>query len=172
MNLSRTLILNVLALCLLSGVPVTTSAGDKQVVGYIERARLNGAGFTIEAKVDTGADTSSLHCRCVTPITKNGQRWVQFTVANEAGDTLQIEKPVVRVTKIKRHGDEDQERFVIQVGICLGKTYRLTEATLTDRSKFEYSMLIGRQYLQNDFLVDPGARFVTEPNCKSAPGKG
>jgi len=144
-------------------------AGAKEVVGWVEKAMIYPGGIQIKSKVDTGAKTSSLNCQCITPIKRNGEDWVSFSVKNFEGNITLIEKPIHRVAKIKSHFGEMQERYVVKMGICLGSVYREEEVTLADRSGFNYQMLIGRNFIKNDFLVDPGNTFLSKPSCKKAP---
>lgn len=147
------------------------SANAKEVVGWVENAKVYPGGIQIKAKIDSGAKTSSLHCQCITPIKRNGKDWVSFTVNNYRGDIIRIEKPVYRVAKIRRHFGEQQERYVVKLGVCLGSVYRVKDVTLVDRSGFNYQMLIGRNFMKDDFLIDTGSTFVTKPSCKDAPAK-
>jgi hypothetical protein len=146
-------------------------ANAKEVVGWVENAKVYPGGIQIKAKIDSGAKTSSLHCQCITPIKRNGKDWVSFTVNNFRGDIVRIEKPVYRVAKIKRHFGEQQERYVVKLGVCLGSVYREGDVTLVDRSGFNYQMLIGRNFMKNDFLIDTGSTFVNKPSCKDAPAQ-
>ncbi|MFO7602918.1 MAG: RimK/LysX family protein, partial [Gammaproteobacteria bacterium] len=73
---------------------------------------------------------------------------------------------ILRSTKIKRHFGESQERFVVNMGLCLGKTYKETEINLVDRSGLNYQLLIGRRFLEGSHIVDPEATFVSRPTCK------
>lgn len=147
------------------------SANAKEVVGWVEHAKVYPGGIQIKAKIDSGAKTSSLHCQCITPIKRNGKDWVSFTVKNYRGDIIRLEKPVHRVAKIKRHFGEQQLRYVVKLGVCLGSVYREEDVTLVDRSGFNYQMLIGRNFMKKDFLVDTGSTFVNKPSCKRAPAQ-
>lgn len=55
---------------------------------------------------------------------------------------------------------------MVALGICLGGYRRIAEVNLVNRARFEYPMLIGRSFLANDFLVDPGATLLLEPRCE------
>jgi len=138
----------------------------KEVVGWVEKALIYPGNIQIKSKIDTGAKTSSLNCQCITPVKRNGEDWVSFSVKNFNGEITMIEKPIARIAKIKRHFGEQQERYVVKLGICLGSVYREEEVTLVDRSGFNYQMLIGRNFLKKDFLVDPDRTFVNKPKCK------
>jgi len=149
----------------------TAPAGAKEVVGWVENAKVYPGGIQIKSKIDTGAKTSSLNCQCITPIKRDGEEWVSFSVKNYKGEITMIEKPVLRIAKIRRFFGKSQERYVVKLGICLGTIYREEEVTLVDRSGFNYQLLIGRNFTHNDFLVDPGKTFTTDPSCKKAPGQ-
>lgn len=58
---------------------------------------------------------------------------------------------------------EVQERMVV-------KTYKETEVTLVDRSGLTYPTLVGRNFLQGHFIVDPSINYKTSPQCRG-PGK-
>ncbi|KPK12797.1 MAG: hypothetical protein AMJ68_00695 [Acidithiobacillales bacterium SG8_45] len=143
----------------------------KEVVGWVENARVYPGGITIKSKIDSGAKTSSLNCQCITPVKRDGREWVSFSVKNHKGEIAMIEKPVDRIAKIKRHFGEQQERYVVKLGICLGSVYREEDVTLVDRSGFNYQLLVGRNFLKGDFLIDAGSTYVNKPSCKGAPEK-
>ncbi len=140
-----------------------------QTVGWVEKVRVYPGDITIKAKIDTGAKTSSLHCTCITPIERDGEDWVGFTVENYDGEKIRLERRVHRMATIKRHFGESQQRMVVLLGICLGDTYRETEVNLIDRSGLNYQMLIGRRYLANGFIVNPSLTFSVKPDCGEVP---
>ena len=137
----------------------------KEVVGWVEKVKIFPGELVVKAKIDSGAKTSSLNCKCYNFFERDGKEWVKFTVVNEAGDTIELEQPIVRIAKIKRHYGEKQERPVVKLGLCLANTYKETEFTLIDRSGLNYQVLVGRQFLEKDFLVDPGETFARDPVC-------
>lgn len=144
-------------------------ADAKEVVGWVENAKIYPGGIIIRSKVDSGAKTSSLHCQCITPVKRDGKDWVSFSVKNHKGEIAMIEKPVDRIARIKRHFGDQQERYVVKLGICLGNVYREEDVTLVDRSGFNYQLLVGRNFLQKDFLIDVGGTYLNRPSCKDAP---
>ena len=137
----------------------------KEVVGWVEKVQIFPGELVVKAKIDSGAKTSSLNCKCYNFFERDGKEWVKFTVVNEAGDTIELEQPVVRIAKIKRHYNEKQERPVVKLGLCLANTYKETEFTLIDRSGLNYQILVGRQYLEDEFLIDPGETYTRKPAC-------
>jgi hypothetical protein len=144
-------------------------AQAKEVVGWIEHVKVYPGAVLVAAKVDTGAQTSSVDCHCITPIERGGRKYVSFTVHGVDGKIRKFEKPVVRVARVKQHNGGSQQRYVVELGICLAGTYRVREVTLTDRENFRYPVLVGRNFLGRDFLVDPSAKNITRPDCGDLP---
>jgi hypothetical protein len=155
----------LLSMVLFVGLCVHTAAA-KQVVGWVENARIEPDGLLVKAKVDSGAKTSSLNCSCRQFFEKNGERWVRFGVTNSKGEVTRLERKVERMATIKRHFGESQERPVIKLGVCLGKIFREVEVNLVDRSGFNYQMLIGRSFLEGEFLIDPDKTYLAKPSCR------
>jgi hypothetical protein len=162
---------NLLAFSFLGSTLVSpTEAAEKATVGWVEKVRIHPGNILVEARIDTGAELSSLHCDCITPLERNGEKWVSFVIENSDGRPVLMEQKVVRMAKITRHFGEIQERPVVKLGVCLGKTYKEAEVTVVDRSGLTYPMLIGRDFLQGHFFVDPSVSYKTTPQCPG-PGK-
>jgi len=160
----------LIALTTVLATPTLAMAGGKKaVVGWIERARLYPGDLLIRAKLDTGATTSSLHCDCITPYERDGAKWVRFGVTDESGKTVSLERKIVRMAKVKRHYGEKQDRMVVKLGVCLADIYKEIEVTLVDRTGFNYQMLVGRNFLRGNMIVDSDTKYTVEPGCKDAP---
>ena len=153
----------LLLLCLVIAVTVPVSA--REVVGWAEVAVIHPGNLSIRAKIDTGAKTSSLNCKCHDIYEKDGEQWLRFSVDSHDGTPLWLDRKVHRFAKIKRHFGGVQERPVIMLGICLGGVYRETEVNVIDRSGLDFPLLIGRQFLGEKFLVDAGAQYINPPHC-------
>jgi len=143
-------------------------AAARQVAGWVETAVIQPGRLEVHAKLDTGAETSSLHCECFATFMRNDHEWVRFTVANKRGEKVQMEREVVRHAVIKRHFGGSQERLVITLPICLGGVLKEEEVNVVDRSGLKYQLLLGRNYLAGDFVVDPGARNLLSTSCPNA----
>lgn len=142
----------------------------KEVIGWVENVRITPGDVVIKAKIDTGADSSSLHCECLNTIERDGERWAKFSIADVDGNLVSIEKKIIRRVKIKRHFGNEQLRDVVRMGICIGDQYRETEVSLVDRSGFNYNLLIGRKFLKDKFIVDPSKTFTVKPQCEHVEG--
>jgi hypothetical protein len=147
-----------------------TAAGQKKVVGWIEKVRIYPGNFLIHAKLDSGADNSSLHAANLTRFQRDGRPWVRFELDNRDGKKVTIERPLLREATIKRHYLKAQKRPVIKIGVCLGNLYKETEVNLVDRTGFNYRMLIGRKFMEGAVIIDPSAKYTVEPHCKTPGG--
>jgi hypothetical protein len=141
------------------------AAAQPMVVGWIERVRLGMEGLVISAKLDTGADHSSLHASEIRWHTRDDGDWVGFDVVNENGEKVHFERKVVRIARVRRAGGAVQKRPVIMMGVCLGSVYRLTQVNLVDRTGLNYEFLVGRSFLAEGFAVDSSRINTVEPNC-------
>ena len=150
-------------------VIATALAAEKQTVGWLEKARVFPGGYQLSAKIDTGADNSSLNVQNFTAFQRDGQEWARFTVIDDDGKEHKLEKKIVRLAKIKRHSAPRQARPVVLLGICVGAVYREVEVNLVDRSKFKYPLLVGRSFMSGALTVDPSKTYAVEPDCPGAP---
>mgnify|MGYP006322332773 FL=1 len=59
---------------------------------------------------------------------------------------------------------------MIELDLCMGKSLQSVEVNLTDRSSFEYPLLIGSEALKSfSALVDPSLKFAAgKPACSIA----
>jgi len=71
-------------------------ASEKQIVGWSEKARIFPGGFVLSAKLDTGADNSSLNVSALTLFHREGEEWARFTVIDDNGTQHRLEKRLVR----------------------------------------------------------------------------
>jgi hypothetical protein len=145
------------------------AAGEKTVVGWIEKVRIYPGNFVIHAKLDSGAEYSSLDAANLTEFDRNGKQWVRFDLPQGDGQKITIERPLLRTATIKRHYLASQKRPVVKIGVCLANIYKETEVNLVDRAGFNYRMLIGRKFMEGVVIIDPSATYTVEPECKGVP---
>ena len=161
-------------ICLLF-LPLFGMAADKTVYGLNEYAQLNDIDLQVAAKLDTGAKTASLSARDIKHFKRNGESWVRFYLAIDDAHAHPIERPLARLSKIKRRADDrdpdDEKKYtarpVISLDVCMGASLRTIEVNLTDRSAFQYPLLIGSEALKRfDALVDPSLKYAAgKPVC-------
>ncbi|MBP7809320.1 MAG: ATP-dependent zinc protease [Bacteroidia bacterium] len=113
--------------------------------------------FSIEAKIDTGAYTSSIHCTDIEIRTRNNEPVLCFKVFDSSHP--EFSKYIHEFTefdkkKIKNSFGEIEERYIIKTSIKLGKKTIHTTLSLSDRESMRYPVLIGRRLLKGKFIVD------------------
>lgn len=145
-----------------------TEPDSLKILGWVEFIRLEPWGIKMPARIDTGANTSSMSARDIEVFRKNGKQWVKFTFDFRKGSeerSVEIERPLLRMLKIKRHDGPSQERPVISMEICLADEVRETEFDLIDRRALNYPVLLGRRALAGYVLVDPARAYLTKAVC-------
>jgi hypothetical protein len=141
-------------------------AAEPDIFGWAEPVILEETGFQLEAKLDTGAETSSLDAVDIRRFRRKGKSYVRFTVEDhDDGDEVRLARPLIRRVSIKRHDGDSQRRSVISLTVCLGGHRREVEFSLIDRSEFDYPVLLGRSALAGIAVVDPDQVNLSEPDC-------
>ena len=168
---SRVSTLVSVAMCL-SLLPSIVQA--RQVLGWVEWVVLEPSNVRFKAKLDSGAETSSLHATDVEPFERNGEQWVRFHVVltdhkeeldDDAVTELQMERPVTRDVLIKRHDQESERRYVVTLPFCIAGRQQEAEFTLADRGKWTYPVLLGRRFLEDEVLIDSSDSFLAAAEC-------
>ncbi len=144
-------------------------AQGKETFGWAEKIKIFPTSIVIHAKLDTGADYSSLNASQIEQFERDKEKWVRFSLVNRYGQKVTLERPIKRFATIKSHSSKNQKRPVIRLGICAGKTYMEEDVNIVDRTKFEYQMLVGRSFLAGNGVVDPSMTYTSDPDCKEAP---
>lgn len=146
--------------------PSHSYAQERGHFGWLEKVKLYPGAVMVHAKLDTGADYSSLDSAAMEEFERDGKKWVRFEVISRFGQKENIERPVVRSAWVKKRNGNHSKRNVVRLGICLGKTYMEADVNLVDRSNFTQPMLIGRNFLAGNALVDASSSYTVEPDCK------
>ena len=117
----------------------------------------------IKAKLDTGAQTSSIHAYKVKVFTRDGADWARFRVrpwqeSNE--DEVIVECPVHDRRRVRSSSGHVQDRIVVLLRVELLGREVTAEFTLSNRDQMGFRMLIGRQALRHGFVVDASHSFL------------
>lgn len=140
----------------------TEKPDTKKIIGAVEHVRLVPPNIVLKARIDTGAKTTSIDAQQITPFERDGKQWVRF-VCLDGKKEHTIEKKVIKTVQIKRHGEESQNRYVVKMRIVLGDVSQLVSVNLNDRGAYTYPVLIGRNFLQDYFIVDVSKKYQFKP---------
>ncbi len=131
---------------------------EKIVIGRLDRIDIPFLElYNLEAKIDTGAYSCSLHCTNIGKIEEEGREMVAFNLLDPEHPQYQEKKFCVKdftETEVKSSSGEKERRFVVNLTIRLfGRSFK-TDFTLTNRADMKFPALLGRKLLQHGFVVD------------------
>jgi ribosomal protein S6--L-glutamate ligase len=134
------------------------------MLGWEEWVVLPELGLpAVKAKVDTGARTSALHAFYVEPFGPARARKVRFgvqPVPRRWDIEVECVARLVDRREVRSSNGEREQRYVIETPIRIGEREWPIEVTLTNRNIMTYRMLLGRQAIASDVLVDPSSSFL------------
>ncbi len=144
-------------------VPGIAGAEEKTIVGGVEDVILLPWKIKVPARVDTGAAKSSLDARGL----KVEEDTVQFKLPEKYGG-LELRLPIAGWRHI-RTPEGLERRPVVEMEICFGSKRIRTLVNLTDRSMVKYPLILGRNFLRENFIVDVKRRRTHPPSCPDTP---
>ena len=134
----------------------------KLLVGEAEWIWVDAANDAFQARVDTGATTSSISAQDITIFERNGKNWVRFFLSHqEMDDKIQIEAPLVRHVRVRQASADDLDRRpVVRLTVRIGDMTEKAEFTLKDRSDMTFPVLLGREFLKDIAVVDVAREYI------------
>ncbi len=142
---------------------------EKTIYGYIEKATLVEKKLTLSAKLDTGAKSASLNATHIKEIDVDGKPYLSFTVPSKGGD-VQFKCQYLGDINIKVRAGEARvdpllkksiQRPVVLMKISLAGKERVIRVNLTNRKRFIYPLLLGREaIIAFDGFVDPSLKYT------------
>ncbi|PST91269.1 ATP-dependent zinc protease [Photobacterium jeanii] len=134
----------------------------KSIVGQVETIRVHELDLDYKARIDTGAKTTSIHAVDIKVTGKDSDsdnmrdhlgETVEFTSFNEDGEEARYKGKIVKVSKI-RNAQGVERRYAVKMDLGWNGEHKTVAVNLRDRSKLEYKLLIGRNWLEGNYLVD------------------
>ena len=145
------------------------AANTTQVYGYVEKIIFPDKKLSLSAKLDTGAKSASLNATNISEITVKGKPYLRFTVPTKKGEyTFECEyKGRVKIkVRSGEHGSKlvphaPIKRPVVLVNIQLGDQIKTIKVNLTNRKRFLYPLLLGRDaIIAFNGAVNPALTFT------------
>jgi hypothetical protein len=145
------------------------AADVKVIYGYVEKAMLVDKNLVLSAKFDTGAKSASLSAVDIHEIEKDGKPYLRFKVPSKTEEVEFISEYVGRVKIKPRVGERLSvhgkvvaiKRPVVMMRIQIGKKICTIPVNLTNRKRFNYPLLLGRDaIIAFNGLVDPSHAFL------------
>jgi len=133
--------------------------GERVHIGLVEDVILLPWKIKLPARIDTGAALSSLDARDI----KIEKDMVSFKLPPRY-KSLQMTLPIVDQKNI-RSADARERRPVVELDLCIGPKRIRAQVTLNDRSRVRYPLLIGRNILEERFVIDCMKSNCAPPSC-------
>lgn len=144
------------------------SIGSAEIVGEIEKIGIPSINYITEARIDSGAKTSSITgTNLKEKKSLAGKKSLTFTIKVE-GKNRELTAPIIKKIKIKSAVSANKDnRYVVELPICFGNKLKTIEVTVANREKMNYQVLIGRNLLIDGYLIDVSKKHLLgNPSCK------
>ena len=139
-------------------IPKNASFQNLVILGEIESVSVDTLSQRFDARIDTGAETSSLNAVDIQEFERDGQKWVKFHLSDKniaSEQQVWIKAPILRYAKIRQSSSPATEkRAVVELWVTLGDIHEKAQFTLADRSQMSHAILLGREFIQDIALVD------------------
>ncbi|MDZ4851140.1 MAG: RimK/LysX family protein [Pirellulaceae bacterium] len=139
----------------------------KPLLGWREWVQLPEMDMSfIEAKIDTGARSSSMDADPIGEFVRSKQRWLRFSVFVGADLSMAgqcVEAKLVGYRDVRSSTGHLTHRPVIESSIQIGAYRWPIELTLTNRRSMGFRLLLGRSSIGDRFLVDPTRSYLGGP---------
>ena len=147
--------------------PAKTAA--RTILGGLENVYLDPPGMEFSARIDTGAQTSSLHALDIVEFERDGKPFVKFSMIHpQTKEKIQLTRRLRRYVRVKELGNrESQRRPVVRMRVVLADIDERINFTLENRSRFKHQVLIGRNLLQDLAIVDVSQKYTAAKTDRS-----
>ncbi len=136
----------------------------RKLIGWREWVGLPDLGvIEVKAKVDTGADNSSLHAFDIERFTENGIDMVRFEIhprQRKRRPSIACVAEVAGERKVRNPGGRLETRPVIRTTLVVAGEVLEALVNLTTRDEMTFRMLLGRRTVRSRFVVDPGRSYI------------
>ena len=156
---NRVLISSIAAICV--AYVLYSILTLKTVIGATVDVVEPESGFVLKARVDTGASICSLHCTQIEvedsaedPAENSGKN-VRFLLEGPGGKQHWFES-TIRGYSSARSALGTLSRYRVRMKLTCRGINKETLVSLNDRSDLKYKLLLGRDFLEDDFVVDVG----------------
>lgn len=136
----------------------------KITLGWEEWVSLPQLGIpAVTAKIDTGAKTSAIHAFAIEPFGSRHAPNVRFgihPIPHRPDVEIFCSARLVDRREVTSSNGEKELRYVLMTPVKIGDVEWPIEVTLTNRDTMQNRMLLGRQAITEDMIVDPNRKFL------------
>src|SRR5688572_23041332 len=141
----------------------TVTNSSKQIIRATATVMEATTEIPFSGRIDTGAKTCSLHVENLRIDDESPKRLrnigkkISFDIKGENGKSDRIETTIAAAVRVKssvfKNGEYDR-RYKVRLTLRWKDVRKRVLVTLNDRTDMTYPLLIGRNFLRGDFLVD------------------
>jgi hypothetical protein len=123
------------------------------IIGWRERVELPDWSIKLKAKADTGAKSSAIDCAEITELPNNR---VRFTVRLDRKDIklITLEEDIHTHRRVRSSDGKTSNRIFVSTTLRLAGIEKKIIVSLVSRKRMIHRLLLGREALGNDFLVN------------------
>lgn len=137
------------------------ASGPPAVIGETAVIKEVSTGVEYMARVDTGAAVSSIHVQPGDVVIedespkpeKNIAKKVRLRLDNGEGQKAWVETQIEDYAEV-RSANGAEHRYQVRLPLQCGDVLKYAVVNLNDRSEMTYRLLLGRDFLRDNFLVD------------------
>lgn len=132
---------------------------NKLVIGPTALVEEAESAISFAARVDTGATSTSLHVEEFKVeneskrMVENVGKTIRFRIKNIRGEAQWLKRKIAEISVIKT-SERQEVRYKVPVTLNCNDVEKRVLVSLNDRSHMKYPVLLGRNYLQDTFVVD------------------
>ena len=144
------------------------SVADLKILGQAETVFFGeDRDMVFDAKVDSGAETSSMHATHIHTFQRNIVEhgtvkellFVKFKTEDDLGRPRELERMVSRIDQVRSASGIATRYFFRETVWIHDQSYEV-ELNLADRSQLSKKMLIGKNVLGQGYLIDTSKAYV------------
>ncbi|MEM8946524.1 MAG: RimK/LysX family protein [Planctomycetota bacterium] len=134
-------------------------AVEKKLIGPTAVVEETESDLEFPARVDTGATTSSIHVEACEIKNEAGQmeenlgKTIRFKIKTPRGESEWLERKIAEISTIKT-SEREETRYKVPITLNYQDVKKRVLVSLNDRSHMRFPVLLGRNFLQGDFVVD------------------
>ncbi len=131
---------------------------QSRMIGNLEKVHVGeNKDLQYFAKIDSGAESSSIHAENITTFQKleNGSSvlYVKFETEDENSIQRTLVRPIVKVDEV-RSALGAKLRYFIREKVWIGDSVYSVNVNLADRSRLKRKFLIGKNILDENYIIN------------------
>jgi len=139
---------------------------EKIVIGTTDFIDIPDAGlYDLPCKIDTGAETSAIHCARIRMREINGEDVLCFWLLDKKHphyNRKEMRTQEFVEKKIRSSFGDYEFRYQVKLDILvMGKKFKAS-FTLSNREHMKFPVLLGKRFLKNKFIVDVSRKDISK----------